>query len=155
MWGLYVDALPRLLNRARRFFPHGAAAEMWAELAPALDRAPHQDAFMAQGSLCLLLPYHALKPGRRQGEVRVVWGMCHACGNLCVVGAWCVMHCPRRTAAAVGGGCMGRGAPSSAARVAEGGPQRPLGRAVARTACTVRTAGFALLVPRCWYTLSL
>lgn len=69
MWGVYVDALPKLINRARRFFPNGAAAEIWAALSPALASAPQSEAFMAQGALCLLLPYHALELKEDQEEV--------------------------------------------------------------------------------------
>lgn len=58
----------RLVHRARRFFPPGSAAEIWAELGPALQDVERPDAYEALGWLSALMPTHAAL--RRDGA----WG---------------------------------------------------------------------------------
>ena len=56
------------LYRSRRFFPPGAAAEIWAEFAPTLLDVSSPDAFEALGWVSILMPTQAA--ARRDGE----WG---------------------------------------------------------------------------------
>lgn len=50
------SSLVHILHRARRFFPLGSAAEIWAEFAPPLQDPSSPAAFEAVGWLCMLMP---------------------------------------------------------------------------------------------------
>jgi hypothetical protein len=73
------SALVQVAHRARRFFPAGAAAEIWAHFAPALRDQTSPDAFEALGWLAMLLPTHAALAGDGDwgawaAEWMVLWG---------------------------------------------------------------------------------
>ncbi|KAK9818405.1 hypothetical protein WJX72_012161 [[Myrmecia] bisecta] len=53
------DALCKMVHRCRRFFPPGAAAEIWAEFSPALQNSHKAQANEALGWLALFMPTHA------------------------------------------------------------------------------------------------
>eukprot|EP00271_Cylindrocystis_brebissonii_P016760 TRINITY_DN411_c0_g2_i2.p1 TRINITY_DN411_c0_g2~~TRINITY_DN411_c0_g2_i2.p1 ORF type:complete len:1936 (-),score=317.53 TRINITY_DN411_c0_g2_i2:450-6257(-) len=67
--------LTTLIRRARRYFPPGAAAEIWAEFRPKMNEVEHNDALRALGFLVLFLPVTppkqlngALDPSARWSE---------------------------------------------------------------------------------------
>jgi hypothetical protein len=79
-------ALAALARRGRRFFPPGAAAEIYSEFAPGLADAAGPAAHAALGWLALLLPTQA--SGRREGawgawaeELLARWGGVAHCGT--------------------------------------------------------------------------
>ena len=39
------DALTKLVHRSRRFFPPGAAQEIWADFGPVIANVQHPDAY--------------------------------------------------------------------------------------------------------------